>query len=91
MGRMSDAALKPFDATLRWLSQFVGFPGNRLPVKAETLLLIATAAETEEAEANSANLRFNIERRDGKKDAALRAHALRRSMVHYKCDNSAKV
>ena len=33
----------------------------------------------------------HIKTRDGAKDSALRAHAMRRSLVHFKCDNSAKV
>jgi hypothetical protein len=78
--------------TLRWLAAHTRFPASRLPTKAETLLLIATAAQHEEAQAaaNAAGL-FHIKSRDIAKDSALRAHALRRSMVHFKCDNSAKV
>ncbi len=78
--------------TLRWLSAHARFPASRLPDKAETLLLIATAAQHEEnlATANASGL-FHIKTRDGAKDSALRAHAMRRSLVHFKCDNSAKV
>jgi len=76
-------------ATLRWLSRFGQFPASRLSASAETLLLIATGAQMEEAEANQD--RFQLHRREGAKEAALRAHALRRSTVHFKCDNSAKV
>ena len=78
--------------TLRWLSAHTRFPATRLPDKAETLLLIATAAQHEEnlANTNAAGL-FHIKTRDNAKDAALRAHAMRRSLVHFKCDNSAKV
>jgi hypothetical protein len=78
--------------TLRWLSAHARFPASRLPDKAETLLLIATAAQQEEtnAAANASGL-FHIKTRDVAKDAALRAHAMRRSLVHFKCDNSAKV
>jgi hypothetical protein len=78
--------------TLRWLSAHTRFPASRLPAKAETLLLIATAAQQEETNANAnASGLFHIKSRDGAKESALRAHALRRSMVHFKCDNSAKV
>ncbi|WP_245844135.1 hypothetical protein [Nibricoccus aquaticus] len=78
--------------TLRWLSAHTRFPASRLPDKAETLLLIATAAQHEEnlIKANESGL-FHIKSRDGAKEAALRAHAMRRSLVHFKCDNSAKV
>jgi hypothetical protein len=86
---MSDVEATPFGNTLQWLSHYARFPTSRLPVKAETLLLIAAAAAAEEAAA--ATPRFGLDRRDGPKDAALRAHALRRSAVHFKCDNSAKV
>ncbi len=82
----------PFLTTLRWLAANARFPAGRLPEKAETLLLIAAAAQHEEnlANANAAGL-FHIKTRDGAKDSALRAHAMRRSLVHFKCDNSAKV
>jgi hypothetical protein len=81
-----------FFNTLRWLASYACFPASRLPAKAETLLLIAVAAQQEEAQlaARNAGL-FHIKTRDTAKDSALRAHALRRSMVHFKCDNSAKV
>lgn len=85
---MSEAA-PTHPSLFDWLSRYAGYPVRRLPLPAETLLLMAGAARAEEAAA--AGPRFGIERREGAKDAALRAHALRRSMVHYKCDNSAKV
>lgn len=85
---MSEPVAQPI-TLFAWLTRFAGYPARRLPSQAETLLLIAAAARAEENAANGP--RFGLERRDGAKDAALRAHALRRSMVHYKCDNSAKV
>jgi|GEM_PF-334637 hypothetical protein len=89
---VSDSSSSSFLNTLRWLAAHARFPASRLPDKAETLLLIATAAQHEEAQiaARDAGL-FHIKSRDGAKESALRAHALRRSMVHFKCDNSAKV
>lgn len=86
------AAPSPFLNTLRWLTAHTPFPASRLADKAETLLLIAVAAQQEEANvaAESAG-KFHIQSRDIAKDAALRAHAMRRSLVHYKCDNGAKV
>jgi hypothetical protein len=75
--------------TLAWLAAHAQFPRSRLAPRAELLLLIASAAAAEEAEVSGGpNL---IQRRDNAKDAAMRAHALRRSAVHFKCDNSAKV
>lgn len=76
---------------LRWLAAHAGFPARRLPLQAETLVLLAAAAQAETDAANSGNGRFLIKSRDVAKDSALRAHALRRSLVHFKCDNSAKV
>ncbi len=91
-GRVSDSVSSPFLTTLRWLAANARFPASRLPDKAETLLLITVAAQLEEslANANQSGL-FHIKTRDGAKDSALRAHAMRRSLVHFKCDNSAKV
>jgi len=64
------------------------FPASRLPPRAELLLIITAAAAFDEANVNA---RTPVHLRQVGKDAALRAHALRRSMVHYRCDNSAKV
>jgi hypothetical protein len=86
---VSESATHPLLPILRWLAQNARFPGSRLPVKAETLLLLAAAAQTEEVGSNQS--RFLITTRDGAKDSALRAHAMRRSLAHYKCDNGAKV
>lgn len=71
-----------------WLARHAGFPARRLPAKAETALCVAALAAVEEREAAA---RFLIQRRDPAQTAALRAHGLRRSQVHFKCDNSAKV
>lgn len=90
--RVSDSVSTPFLSTLRWLAAHAGFPAQRLPEKAETLLLINVAAQQEEVGKNAQSSgKYHIQTRDGAKDAALRAHAMRRSLVHYKCDNSAKV
>jgi hypothetical protein len=51
-------------------------------------LCFAAAAAAEEAEEQR---RFLIKPRDPAQTSALRTHALRRSQVHFKCDNSAKV
>ncbi len=85
---MSADAENPLERTLKWLATNAGFPARRLEAGAEALLCVGMLAEAQE---KAENARFLIERRDGAKDAALRAHAARRSLVHYKCDNSAKV
>ena len=38
----------PLQATLRWLAAHTGFPARRLPASAETLLLLAAAAQEAE-------------------------------------------
>ena len=75
-------------SAVTWMATNVRFPLSRLDGRAETLLCAAALAEAAEA---AETARFLVQRRDGAKDSALRAHAMRRSQVHYKCDNSAKV
>ncbi len=78
----------PLRDTLRWLAAHTCFPLSRLEAPAETLLCFAAAAAAEEA---AEQRRFLIKPRDAAQTSALRTHALRRSQVHFKCDNSAKV
>ena len=85
---MSPTTPNPLQQTVRWLAAHTKFPTSRLEPRAEALLCVAAIAEAETA---AENARFLVQRRDGAKDSALRAHALRRSQVHFKCDNSAKV
>ncbi len=85
---MSPPPLNPLRDTLRWLAAHARFPASRLAPRAETLLCLAALAAAEEAEEQR---RFLIQRSDPAQTSALRAHGLRRSRVHYKCDNSAKV
>jgi hypothetical protein len=85
---MTSSSADPFRDTLYWLAQHAGFPAKRLPAKAEALICVAALAAAEEA---AARQRFLIQRRDPAQTSALRAHGLRRSQVHFKCDNSAKV
>ena len=73
---------------VRWLATHAGFPARRLPAAAEAMICVAALAATEEEEARQ---RFLFQRRDPAQTSALRAHGLRRSQVHFKCDNSAKV
>lgn len=85
---MNPSPSDPLRDTVHWLSRHAGFPGSRLPAKAEAMLCVAALAAAEEAEEQR---RFLIQRRDPAQTSALRAHGLRRSQVHFKCDNSAKV
>ena len=82
------AASNPFADTLRWLAVHTNFPAGRLEQRAETMLFMAALAAADEAEEQR---RFLIQRRDPAQTSALKAHGLRRSQVHFKCDNSAKV
>jgi hypothetical protein len=81
--------MNPLTQLCTWLSAHAGFPARRLPAAAEQLLCVAALAGYEETTAATGPKKF--ERRVGAQVAALRTHALRRSTVHYKCDNSAKV
>ena len=85
---MSATTSNPLQATVSWLAANARFPASRLATSAEALLCVAALAEAAQAGENE---RFLVQRKVGAKDAALRAHAMRRSQVHYKCDNSAKV
>lgn len=75
--------------TVRWLATHANFPATRLPARAETLLLIATAAEQAEL-ALRRPPRFLIESNDNAADASLRAYNKNRSMAHYVCNNAQK-
>ena len=85
---MSADAIEPLGEVVRWLARHAGFPQSRLPGKAETLVCVAALAAAEEAQDQK---RFALQRRVPAQTSALRAHGLRRSQVHFKCDNSAKV
>lgn len=78
----------PLPVVVRWLAAHAGFPTRRLPAAAEGMLCVAALAAIEEEQARE---QFLIQSRDPAQTAALRAHGLRRSQVHFKCDNSAKV
>ena len=85
---MSSTTPNPLQQTVTWLRANTRFPLSRLEPRAETLLCFAAAAAVEEAEESQ---RFLIKSRDPAQTSALRAHGLRRSQTHFKCDNSAKV
>lgn len=78
----------PLQATVRWLAAHTRFPASRLATSAEALLCLAALAAADEAEEQR---RFLIQRHDPAQTSALRTRKLRRSQVHFKCDNSAKV
>lgn len=85
---MNPPPTDPLRDTVRWLAAHTLFPASRLESRAETMLCMAALAN---AESEIVNRRFLVKSRDGAKDAALRAHAQRRSHAHFKSDNSAKV
>ncbi|MFM9092486.1 MAG: hypothetical protein ACKOUK_12205 [Verrucomicrobiota bacterium] len=82
-------SLEPLPAVTHWLVRHAGFPARRLEARAELALCVAALAAAAEAAPSAA--RGPLATRDPAQPAALRAHGLRRSQVHYKCDNSAKV
>jgi hypothetical protein len=87
---VSAAPVTSFPSFVGWLATHAGFPRHRLPGNAERLLLLAVAAALDEAEETQRE-RFLVKSKDPASVSALKAHAMRRSQVHFKCDNSAKV
>jgi hypothetical protein len=86
---VTTTAQPPFHQTLRWLSTHARFPTQRLPEKAELLVLIATAAATEES--NAAGTPANAALIKNKNFAAqIRNYTAMRRRVHITSDNSAK-
>jgi hypothetical protein len=77
----------PFHDTVCWLAAHACFPATRLERRAELLLCLAALAVAGN-ETGSALPRTAAR---PAQDAALRAHALRRSQAHFKCDNSVNV
>lgn len=82
------SAADPFRSTVRWLAVNTRFPSSRLEPKSEVLVCIAALAA---AAADEERQRHLPQRRNPAETSAQRTHALRRSQVHFKCDNSAKV
>jgi hypothetical protein len=86
---MSTATSDPsFAAALGWLVKHAGFPTRKLPPEAVGMVCAAALAAAEEAAEQE---RYLIQRRDPAQTSALKTLGLRRSQVHFKCDNSAKV
>jgi hypothetical protein len=79
---------EPLSVALSWLVRHAGFPRVRLSPEAEQMVCVAALAAVEEA---AEQQRFALQRRQPGQASALKAHVLRRTQVHYKCDNSAKV
>ena len=85
---MSDTTQTPLLQTLRWMAAHARFPAQRLPDKAELLVLIATAAANEEAAAGPVNA--GPVARNKTFAAQMRNYTAQRRRVHINCDNSAK-
>lgn len=86
---MNELTTEATAVVVGWMHRHAGFPGHRLPAKAEAMLCVAALAAVEESAEQQQ--RFGLQRRDPAVTSALRSHVLRRTQVHYKCDNSAKV
>lgn len=85
---MNTPEREPMADAVRWLAQHAAFPRRRLSGAAETMVCLQVLAAAEEAQEQQ---RFALQRRVPSETAALRAQILRRTQVHFKCDNSAKV
>jgi hypothetical protein len=85
---MTAPAQNPFRQTVGWLATHTRFPASRLETRAETMLCMAALASAEEADQRERHL---IKSSDAAMMAAQRTMANRRKLVHFKCDNSAKV
>ncbi|MFH1498413.1 MAG: hypothetical protein ABII82_11360 [Verrucomicrobiota bacterium] len=89
---MNESATRPSQSTLLWLAAHAGFPQRRLPAKAELLVLLADAAARDELTVKGSNFgRFPVPGQTAGEVSSLKARAERRKLVHFKCDNSAKV
>jgi hypothetical protein len=84
----SPPPVNPLHETVRWLAAHTRFPASRLEPRAELMVCVSVLAAREAA---AERLRHGLERRVGAQTSALRSHVLRRTQVHFKCDNSAKV
>lgn len=87
---MTAASQTPLQQTVRWLAAHTGFPARRLPDKVELLVLLATAAATEER-ATAAATPANATLIKNKTFAAqMRNYTAMRRRAHINSDNSAK-
>lgn len=85
---MNVPASLPIAGVVGWLHTRTGFPTRRLKTDAEVLVCLEALAANAEMEDRQ---RYLIQSRDPAQTSAQKQHAQRRSLVHFKCDNSAKV
>lgn len=71
-----------------WLINF-GYPSRRLPEKAEQLVLFSALAQ--QSERAGSPLIGRIQSKDVALNSSHKARAESRKLVHFRCDNSAKV
>lgn len=81
-------AESPFLQTLRWLAAHARLPAQRLPEKAELLVLIATAAAMEGGPDRGPANAMIVKNKDFA--AQIRNYTAMRRRVHITSDNSAK-
>jgi hypothetical protein len=87
---VSTTTQTPLQQTVRWMAAHARFPAQRLPDKAELLVLIATAAATEEAETAAGPVNAGPVTRNKTYAAQMRHYTAQRRRAHITCDNSAK-
>jgi hypothetical protein len=87
---VNTATQTPLQQTVRWMATHARFPAQRLPEKAELLVLIATAAATEEAEAAVGPVNAGPVARNKNFAAQMRNYTAMRRRAHINSDNSAK-
>lgn len=87
---MSTTTQSPLQQTVRWMATHARFPAQRLPDKAELLVLIATAAANEESLAAAGPVNAGPVVRNKIFAAQMRNYTAQRRRAHINCDNSAK-
>ena len=87
---VTDTTQTPLLQTLRWMATHARFPAQRLPDKAELLVLIATAAATEESNAAAGPVNAGPVARNKTFNAQMRHYTAMRRRAHINSDNSAK-
>ena len=87
---MNTAAQTPLQQTVRWMATHARFPAQRLPDKAELLVLIATAAAIGEDNAAAGPVNAGPVARNKTFAAQMRNYTAMRRRAHINSDNSAK-
>jgi len=72
----------PLRDTVRWLAVHTRFPASRLEARRKRCSAWRYLRRRSEAKGT-----FFVQSRNGARDAALRAHNMRRSLAHYVSDN----